>query len=130
MLTALDRARTGWLVLLISLSTLAGACGGEEQEPTTTPVVDESLEELFQAWRDFEAPEFVDGVPDYTADAMAAQAGALGNWVARLDDQGYEALDTSKRIDWHLVRAEVHGLDFDHRVRRPWARDPAFYVWI
>ncbi|NNF28123.1 MAG: DUF885 family protein [Gemmatimonadetes bacterium] len=21
-------------------------------------------------------------------------------------------------------------MDFDHRVRRPWARDPAFYVWI
>ena len=24
----------------------------------------------------------------------------------------------------------MNGLDFDHRVRQPWARDPAFYVTI
>ncbi len=24
----------------------------------------------------------------------------------------------------------MNGLDFDHRVRRPWARDPAFYVMM
>lgn len=26
-----------------------------------------------------------------------------------------------------MVRAEMNGLDFDHRIRRPWARNPAFY---
>src|SRR5262249_47185825 len=28
------------------------------------------------------------------------------------------------------IWAEMNGLDFDHRVLRPWARDPAFYVWF
>jgi hypothetical protein len=31
---------------------------------------------------------------------------------------------------WHLVRAEMNGLDFDHRVLRPWASNPAFYVTV
>jgi hypothetical protein len=34
-------------------------------------------------------------------------------------------------VDWHLVRAEMNGYDFNERVLKPWARDPAFYntVW-
>ena len=40
LLTGLEPARTGRLALLISLSTLAGACVGEE--PATPPAVDES----------------------------------------------------------------------------------------
>lgn len=88
------------------------------------------LVELFAEWREFESPEFVDGVPDYTEDAMAAQFGALSDFRARLDALQPEGWSTEEQIDWHLVRAEMNGLDFDHRVRQPWARDPAFYVTI
>jgi hypothetical protein len=37
-----------------------------------------------------------------------------------------------QQVDWHLVRAEINGFDFNHRVLKPWVRDPAFYqsVWI
>src|SRR5262249_25608276 len=35
-----------------------------------------------------------------------------------------------QRVDHHIVRAEMNGLDFDHRVLRPWANDPAFYVTV
>jgi hypothetical protein len=35
-----------------------------------------------------------------------------------------------QRIDYELVRAQLNGLDFDIRVLRPWARDPAFYTSI
>jgi hypothetical protein len=31
-------------------------------------------------------------------------------------------------VDLHIVRAEMNGLDFFHRVTRPWARDPVFYL--
>ncbi len=36
-----------------------------------------------------------------------------------------------QQVDWHLVRAEMNGYDFNQRVLQPWARDPAFYntVW-
>jgi hypothetical protein len=33
-------------------------------------------------------------------------------------------------VDYHVVRAEMNGLDFDHRVLRPWANNPAFYVTV
>jgi len=33
----------------------------------------------------------------------------------------------SEQIDYHLVRAEMNGLEFELRVLRPWARNPAFY---
>ena len=90
----------------------------------------EDLTALFTEWRDFEAPDFVDGVPDYSADAMAAQYGELPAWQARLEALNPDDWPVARQIDWHLVRAEMNGLDFDHRVRRPWARNPAFYTTI
>ena len=36
----------------------------------------------------------------------------------------------AQQVDYHLVRAEMNGLEFDHRVRRPWAKNPAFYTMI
>ena len=83
---------------------------------------------LFEEWRAFEMPEFVDGVPDYSAAAMARQHAELPQWRLRLNALAPESWPVAEQIDWHLVRAEMNGLDFDHRVRRPWARDPAFYV--
>jgi len=35
-----------------------------------------------------------------------------------------------KQVDWHLVRAEMNGYDFNQRVLQPWVRDPAFYKTI
>ncbi|WP_420633493.1 DUF885 family protein [Candidatus Palauibacter sp.] len=90
----------------------------------------EDLVQLFEAWREFERPQFVDGVPDYSSDAMARQQLELPQWQMRLRDLAPEDWPVAEQIDWHLARAEMNGLDFDHRVRRPWARDPAFYVTI
>ena len=33
-----------------------------------------------------------------------------------------------QQVDYHIVRAEMNGLDFDHRVLRPWSRNPCFYA--
>ncbi len=90
----------------------------------------DELVELFAEWREFERPAFTDGVPDYTAAAMSAQHAALPAWIDRLDALSPSAWPVEQQVDWHLVRAEMNGLDFDHRVRLPWARDPAFYVTI
>ena len=37
-----------------------------------------------------------------------------------------------EQVDWHLVRAEMNGFDFNHRVLKPWVRDPAYYksIWM
>ncbi len=119
-----------------SLPTLAAAvaaasCG--TAEPPPAPVeggTHADLVTLFEEWREFERPEFVDGVPDYSEAAMRAQHADLASWQERLRALDPSDWPVTEQVDWHLVRAEMNGLDFDHRVRRPWVRDPAFYASI
>jgi hypothetical protein len=88
----------------------------------------EDLVKLFTEWRAFQAPVFRDGVPDYTTAAMLEQHRRLPALQARLEAIDTRAWPVGWRIDAELVRAEMNGLDFDHRVLRPWTRDPAFYA--
>lgn len=83
---------------------------------------------LFQEWRAFQQPVFKDGVPDYTPAAMEAQRRRLPEFQRRLNAIAPGGWPVAEQIDWRLVQAEMNGLDFDHRVLRPWARDPGFYA--
>jgi hypothetical protein len=90
----------------------------------------EDLVTLFTAWRQFQQPKRVNGVPDYSSAAMTAQHRELASYQRRL-----AALDTTgwpipAQVDYQVVRAEMNGLDFDHRVLRPWANNPAFYPTV
>ena len=90
----------------------------------------EDLVALFREWREFQRPRVVDGVPDYTPAAMSAQRERLPEFQRRLQVIDPAGWPVAQRIDWHLVRAEMNGLDFDHRVLRPWSRHPGFYIPI
>ena len=121
----------GVRIAVAAIGLSAAACvQGDAPDTAAVTGTYEDLTALFSEWREFEAPDFVDGVPDYTADAMAAQHAELPEWRARLDALDHESWPVEQQIDWHLVRTEMNGLDFDHRVRRPWQRNPAFYVTI
>jgi hypothetical protein len=124
-------ASSGTLVTmaLAGIIALSTSCAPARQEASTGGTYDDLLA-LFDEWRAFESPKFVEGVPDYSARAMAAQRAALPEWQARLAGFDVEGWPVAQQIDWHLVRAEMNGLEFDHRVRRPWERDPAFYVTV
>jgi hypothetical protein len=87
-----------------------------------------ALVKLFQQWREFEHPAMNNNVPDYSASAMAAKAAALPQWRKRLDAIDPKLWPIEQQNDYRLVRAEMNGLDFNLRVLRPWARDPAFYM--
>jgi hypothetical protein len=115
--------------LLIAALALS-ACGAPAPVAEHPPGTHEDLVSLFREWREFESPDVVDGVPDYSVASMAAQHQALADWQARLQALNPSGWTRAEQIDWHLVRAEMNGLDFDHRVRRPWERDPAFYVMM
>jgi len=91
---------------------------------------DTDLVSLFREWRAFQKPPRRDGVPDYTAAAMTAQQRALASWPRRLAAMDASRWPIAQQVDLHLVRAEMNGLDFDHRVLRPWANNPAFYVTV
>jgi hypothetical protein len=86
-----------------------------------------SLVALFREFREFAPPRSNDGVPDYTAAAMAEQAARLKEFQQRLAAIDDSQWPVSERVDYMLVLAEMRGLEFQHRVSRPWQRDPAFY---
>jgi hypothetical protein len=90
------------------------------------------LVEFFQAWRVFQLPQVKDGVPDYSTASMKKQHDELKNWQKQLQNFDTTGWPIKHQIDWYLVFAEMNGLDFDHRVMRPWERDPAFYktLWM
>lgn len=94
------------------------------------PSLHADLERLFADWRDFQQPRLVGGVPDYRPAAMAAQYRALAAYRSRLASIATTDWTIPERVDWYVVRAEMNGLDFDHRVLRPWANNPAFYVTV
>ena len=125
---ALLRSSQSWqLTFLIALTLLITSFTvmAQQKKPSFA-----YLTRLFAEWRSFQRPNLIDGVPDYSARAMSAQHRELPAFQRRL-----AAIDTSdwainQRVDWHVVRAETNGLDFDHRVLRPWANNPAFYVTV
>ena len=113
---------------LILSAAPAGA--GDAATATARSTRYEDLLSLFADWRMFQRPKLVDGVPDYTPAAMAAQKRELASYQRRLAAIDPSGWPVARQADWHVVRAEMNGLDFDHRVLQPWANNPAFYVTV
>ncbi|MEO9851635.1 MAG: hypothetical protein ABJE80_03105 [Reichenbachiella sp.] len=90
----------------------------------------QDLVELFKEWRAFETPPMREGAPDYTAATFEKR------WPEfKLLQERLQAMDTTgwyveERVDWFIAWAEMNGYDFNHRILKPWARDPAFYFSI
>ncbi len=90
----------------------------------------QQLVRLFADWRAFNHPAIIHGRPNYGAAAMTARAARLPAFrrrLAAIDRHGWNA---SQLGDYRLIEAEMNGLDFFHRVLRPWARDPGFYQTV
>ncbi|NNE67043.1 MAG: hypothetical protein HKN33_10805 [Pyrinomonadaceae bacterium] len=90
------------------------------------------MQVLFKEWRAFERPPLRDGAPDYTAETFESRYKDYKKLRARLDNLKTSGWSVPRKVDWHLVRAEMNGFDFNHRVLKPWVRDPAFYqsIWM
>ena len=87
---------------------------------------------LFKMWRDFENPPLMNGAPDYTQRRFTAAADEFNSLQSKLDRIDTADWPKYHQTDWHIVRAEMNGYDFNQRVLKPWARDPAFYqtIWM
>src|SRR5436190_3134519 len=123
--------RRAVLAAAVTVAAAGAACtapGGAPQAARSSRY--EDLIALFADWRAFQQPHLTNGVPDYTAAAMTVQQRELPAYQRRLaaiDPNGWPA---AQQVDWHIVRAEMNGLDFDHRVLKPWTANPAFYVTV
>lgn len=91
----------------------------------------QKLVALFNDWREFESPPLLGGAPDYTANRFKEDRKVFRGLQKRLNKINIDSWAVPQQIDWHIVRAEMNGYDFNYRVLRPWERDPAFYqtVW-
>ncbi len=73
---------------------------------------------------------FRDAAPDYTQETFDKRwpvFKALHQKLKEIDTAGWTI---PHQVDWHIVHAEMNGYDFNHRILKPWQRDPAFYTTI
>ena len=117
-------------LLLFSLFFQAGCSALSFTSSTQETDSFSELVQFFDDWREFRAPVRVNGVPDFSVEAMKSQYKELKNWQKKLNAFPLNDWTTEHKVDWHLIRAEMNGLDFDHRVLKPWERDPAYYVYF
>ena len=92
----------------------------------------QDLVDLFKDWRKFESPPLLNGAPDYTQERFNNDQEKFSELRNKLNNFDINKWSISNQIDWHIVRAEMNGYDFNYRVLRPWQRDPAFYqtIWM
>jgi hypothetical protein len=103
-------------------------CTGTKEEPDVVGSSDHAdLINLFREFREFQQPSLTDGAPDYSATTMEKQYRELKKYQDRLAAIDSSGWTVSEQIDYHLVRAEMNGLEFRHRVLKPWSLDPGFY---
>jgi len=106
------------LIAMFALAASAAAQGSSEYD---------ELLVLFADWRQFESPPLLDGAPDYTKEQFEARHDEFESLRARLSSFDINEWPVPQQVDWHLVRAEMNGYDFNERILQPWVRDPAFY---
>ena len=129
-----------WL-LIAGMAFVSAGCKADDRAPAGVPAGDASVspasggsyDDLLALWREFrefQKPRVTGGVPDYTAAAMAAQKSGIRSFRDRLAAIGPAGWPVERRVDYEIVKAELNGLAFDHRVLRPWSRIPGFYAVI
>jgi len=122
------RAGAIGIVACLVLS-IVGACTAADSNASAGY---DGLLQLFVDWREFEHPPWLEGAPDYTVETFDARYSEFQNYQALLGAIDISDWPVEHQVDWHIVRAEMNGFDFNHRILRPWARDPAFYqsIWL
>ena len=115
------------LLIFISCSTTR-----DENTPKNKSLNYDDLIQLFTDWRNFENPPLLDGSPDYTKERFDNDQNKFIELREKLNSFYIDEWPINKQIDWHIVKAEMNGYDFNYRVLKPWERDPAFYqtIWM
>lgn len=115
-------------IVLVTISVILGL--GAALPISAAPNNYDALLKLASDWRGFAKPPLRDGAPDYTAKTIDNSYREFREYRSRLHNIEIADWSVAKQVDWHLLRAEMNGYEFDFRVLKPWARDPAFYQTI
>ena len=127
-------------IILLLFSTLIMSCQIDKKESTTEAQTNikkftsneyPDLVALFKEWRTFEKPPLLDGAPDYTEKTFEKRWPKFKELHSELQSIDTTNWPIENKVDWMIVWAEMNGYDFNHRILKPWTRDPDFYklVW-
>lgn len=114
------------LILVLSFSCQNSSNQVAEIEKTQATYSD--LVKLFKEWRTFEKPPLLDGAPDYTKATFEKRWPNFQSLQAHLLSLDTAGWSIPEQIDYRIVWAEMNGYDFNHRILKPWERDPAYYT--
>ena len=113
----------------LSILLFLFSCNSQPKEEaiSATSTSYEDLTQLFKEWREFENPPLKDGAPDYTKETFEKRHPDFLALQKRLNQIDHTSWPVDQQVDWNIVRAEMNGYDFNHRILKPWERDPAYY---
>ena len=83
---------------------------------------------LFKEFRKLQEVPSGEIMQDYSQKAIALQWQKLNIYQGQLKAFDISTWTVSEKVNYHLVRAEMNGMEFNHRVLRPWSRNPNFYL--
>ena len=112
-------------MLLIYVMALNTAIAQKEKSSNYNDLV-----VLFKEWRAFEKPPLRKGAPDYTVETFSKRLPLFKKLQQKLYGIDTVSWSVENKVDWMIVCAEMNGYDFNHRILKPWTRDPAFYKTI
>lgn len=122
----MNRALIGWTSIVLSswLSVIPAAATEADTGWSDLVTIDGELGRL-QGWPSEHADGLVAALRPSALSERAADLEALRGRLAALDVQNWS--DAGK-IDFLVVWGQMNGVEFEHRVTRPWQRDPIFYL--
>ena len=103
----------------------------EQKEISESYSTYSELVDLFKEWRQFEQPPLRNGAPDYTVETFEKRWPVYIKLREKLKAFQIKDWPVDQQVDYHIVKAEMNGYEFNYHVLKPWVRDPAFYksVW-
>ena len=88
----------------------------------------QAVVDLNNEFLEFRRPTLTNGLPDYRNETIESMRAGLQSFIQRLEAIDPTSWAVSQKVDYLLVKAQMNRLDFDLRIRQPWARDPGIYV--
>jgi hypothetical protein len=82
----------------------------------------DDLVTVFNEFREFQEPPISQGIPDYSAAAMEKKYRMLKEFQKRLAALKIDDWPVWKKVDYHLVRAEMNALYFNQGVLKAFLR--------
>jgi hypothetical protein len=123
------------LLSITLVCILAFSCKNPQNPTSQTEKIQaeySDLVKLFKEWRSFETPPLLDGAPDYTKASFEKRWPEFQNLQQQLLAMDTAGWTIPEQVDYRIVWAEMNGYDFNHRILKPWERDPAYYtsLWM